>query len=55
MRTSIIFATALIATVSTFSQDLPIVSEDDFTMGWFDAQIDHFNYQSTATYKQRYW
>lgn len=27
----------------------------DFTQEWFNAKVDHFNYQSTATYPQRYW
>lgn len=27
----------------------------DFTQEWFDAKVDHFNYQSTKTYPQRYW
>lgn len=49
-----LFAAALIA-ATTYAADLPIVNESDFTMGWFDAQVDHFNYQSTETYKQRYW
>ena len=53
MRASL--TAALIATTYAFSQDLPIVNESDFTQGWFDAQIDHFNYQTTDTYKQRYW
>ncbi len=40
---------------ATLSSDLPIVNEADFTQSWFDNKVDHFNYQSTATYKQRYW
>jgi len=53
MRTTL--ATAILATAYAAQADLPIVNEADFTQGWFDAKIDHFNYQSTATYKQRFW
>lgn len=37
------------------SSSLPIVDENDFVQSWFDNKIDHFNYQSTAKYQQRYW
>lgn len=53
MRTTL--ATAILATAYAAQADLPIVNAADFTQGWFDAKIDHFNYQSTATYKQRFW
>ena len=50
---SIIFGAALVT--ATIAGDLPTVYEEDFVEGWFDNKLDHFNYQSTATYKQRYW
>jgi len=27
----------------------------DFTEAWWDSKVDHLNYQSDLTYKQRYW
>ena len=50
---SIIFGAALVT--ATIAGDLPTVYEEDFVEGWFDNKLDHFNYQSIATYKQRYW
>ena len=37
---------AIIAMIAatTLATDLPTVHESDFTMGWFDNKIDHFNY-----------
>lgn len=39
----------------TAYENLPTVSTDDFKQLWTDATIDHYNYQDTRTYKQRYW
>ena len=49
------FIAALLATVVFAANDLPTVNEADFTEHRFDNKVDHFNYQSTNTYKQRYW
>jgi len=35
--------------------DFPEVNPDDFDQLWFENPIDHFNYQDTRTYKQRFW
>ena len=48
------FAAAMLA-ATALAANLPIVDENDFVEGWFANKIDHFNYQSTKTYQQRYW
>ena len=49
------FYAALLTTVAFAANDLPTVNEADFTEHWFDNKVDHCNYQSNHTYKQRYW
>jgi len=37
------------------STTLPDVDANDFTLSKYNNLIDHFNYQATETYQQRYW
>ena len=34
---------------------LPDVDFNDFNQLWFENYIDHFNFQNTKTYQERYW
>jgi hypothetical protein len=56
MQKSTTLVSSLLASVIVAStSDLPIVNKDDFTEAWFTNKIDHYNFQSNATYQQRYW
>ena len=47
---------ACLLTAAVYAQtDLPVVDKADFTLAKYNNLIDHFNYQATATYQQRYW
>ena len=47
--------TLAMLTAAALAAPLPTVDENDFVLDWFENQIDHFDYQSSATYRQRYW
>ena len=43
------------ALLSAFTYALPVVNTSDFVEHNFENLIDHFNFQDTRTYKQRFW
>ncbi len=54
-----LFTSLLVAVAAAQStvdaNTLPDVDYNDFEQLWFDNYIDHFNFQDTRTYPERYW